>query len=89
MLPKGEYRAAAFLQGGDMGSLSNVYLYVIIGGDMIMESDIISLDGWQNWKEAEIGNISLNGEDDVTVGVYVAGGGGGWGTMDDFTFCLQ
>ena len=56
---------------------------------MIMESDIISLDGWQNWKEAEIGNISLNGEDEVTVGVHVIGGGGGWGTMDDFTFCLQ
>ena len=58
-----------------MGSLSNVYLYVIIGGDMVMQSDIISLDGWQNWKEAEISNISLNGEDDVTVGVYVAGSG--------------
>ena len=89
VLPKGEYKATAFLQGGDMGSLSNVYLYVIIGGDMVMQSDIISLDGWQNWKKAEISNISLNGEDDVTVGVYVAGSGGGWGTMDDFTFCLQ
>ena len=59
-------------------SVSNVYLYVIIGGDMVMESDIISLDGWQNWKEAEIENISLNGEDEVTVGVHVIGGGGGW-----------
>ncbi len=88
-LTAGSYNASAFIQGGDLGSAAEVIFYVVVG-DMVYESDPITLDGWKNWKTPELTDIEVDGESDVTIGVSVVSGAGGWGTMDDFElYCQQ
>lgn len=82
-LAAGTYGVEANLQGGDVGTDAEIYLYAEVDGT-VYKSDPVTLDGWCNWKTPQITGIELDGAQDITVGVYVKCAGGGWGTMDDF-----
>ncbi|MGN0142824.1 MAG: glycosyl hydrolase 53 family protein [Roseburia sp.] len=82
-LSAGNYAVNVSIQGGDVGSNAEIYLYAVVNGDTY-QSDPVTLGGWCNWQVPEITGISLDGASDITVGVYVKCAGGGWGTMDDF-----
>ncbi len=83
-LPAGSYGATASIQGGDVGSDAEIYLYVIIN-DNEMKSAPVVLAGWVNWQEPVIPEFTVNEGDYVTVGMAVKCQGGGWGTIDDIT----
>lgn len=79
----GTYCFNLFAQGGDSGNNPNMYIYVIADGKEYKESFLV--DGWINWKNPEISNITVSGGD-VTVGVCVKAAAKAWGTFDDFYF---
>lgn len=87
-LAAGKYTVTANIQGGDVGSDAEIYLYVVVNGERL-QSDPVTLDGWCNWQKPEITDIELDGAADITVGMYVKCAGGGWGTMDDFYLYKQ
>ncbi|MBO5337102.1 MAG: glycosyl hydrolase 53 family protein [Lachnospiraceae bacterium] len=87
-LAAGNYTATASIQGGDVGSNAEIYLYVIVNGEEI-KSEPVTLAGWVNWQEPMITDIALDGASDITVGMSVKCAGGGWGTMDDFMLYKQ
>lgn len=88
-LTAGNYNASAIIQGGDVGDNAEIIFYVVVG-DERYESDPITLDGWVNWKNAELTDIPVDGASDVTIGMSVKSGAGGWGTIDDFElYCQQ
>lgn len=87
-LAAGDYTASVSIQGGDVGSSAEIYLYVIVNGEEIT-SDPVTLAGWVNWQTPEITGISLETDGEITVGVSVKCAGGGWGTMDDFELYKQ
>ena len=85
----GKYTATAYIQGGNTeGEAPQAVFYVIVG-DTKIESDPITLEGWCVWKNPLIKDIVLDGNTDVTVGMYVKGAAAGWGTMADFEFYSQ
>ena len=84
----GTYTATANIQGGDVGSDAEIYLYVIINGEEIT-SDPVKLAGWVNWQTPAIKDIELKADDDIIVGMAVKCAGNGWGTMDDFELFKQ
>ncbi len=83
-LPAGSYGATASIQGGDVGTDAEIYLYVIIN-DKEMKSDPVVLAGWVTWQEPIIPEFTIEEGDYVTVGMAVKCQGGGWGTIDDIT----
>ena len=87
-LASGNYTATVSIQGGDVGSSAEIYLYVIVDGEEI-KSEPVTLSGWINWQEPIITDIALDGATDITVGAYVKCAGGGWGTLDDFILYKQ
>lgn len=87
-LSAGKYTVTANIQGGDVGSDAEIYLYAIVDGERL-QSNPVTLDGWCNWQKPEIADIELDGAADITVGMYVKCAGGGWGTMDDFYLYKQ
>lgn len=87
-LAAGTYTAAANIQGGDVGSDAEIYLYVIVNGEEIV-SDPVKLAGWVNWQTPTIKDIELKADGDITVGMAVKCAGNGWGTMDDFELFKQ
>lgn len=87
-LTAGDYTATVNLQGGDVGSNAEIYLYVIVDGQEIT-SDPVTLAGWVNWQTPVISDITLKADGEITVGVSVKCAGGGWGTMDDFMLYKQ
>lgn len=87
-LPAGSYGATFSIQGGDVGSDAEIYLYVIVNGKEI-RSELVTLNGWLSWQEPVISGIALDGSTDITVGVSVKCQGGGWGTMDDITIFAE
>ena len=88
-IPTGTYRLTSYIQGGDMGENAVIYMYAVVGGDMVYESEPVTVDGWQQWKKAEILNISVTDADTVSVGYHIESAGGGWGTIDAFELSLQ
>ena len=82
-LDAGSYTLNANIQGGDVGSNANIYLYAIVDGQTY-QSDPVTLSGWVNWQTPEISQIALDGSQEITIGMHVECAGGGWGTMDDF-----
>lgn len=81
----GEYAAVANIQGGDVGSAAEIYLYVI-SGDQIYKSEPAKLAGWQQWQKLKVDSVPVNAGDVVRVGMSVKAAAKGWGTMDDFEF---
>lgn len=92
-LAEGTYFADVFIQGGDVGSNANIYLYVTIthsnGKSEELKSDAVMLDGWVNWKNPRIESIQIKAGDTVTIGMSVSCKEKGWGTMDDFEFAME
>lgn len=86
-LAAGKYTITANIQGGDVGSDAEIYLYAIVNGTTYKSE--VTLEGWCNWQSPEIKDIELNGSEDITIGMYVKSAGGGWGTMDDFYLYKQ
>lgn len=84
-LAAGNYGMKANLQGGDVGDNAEVYIY-IKAGEQVFESECVTLDGWINWKTPIIEDVVVEGNSDVTVGVHIKSGAGGWGTFDDIEF---
>ena len=80
-LEPGVYNFGGYIQGGDMGDDADVYFYVDIDGEVTKDS--VTLTGWKEWKNGNI-EFEITEAADVTVGMYIAGAGGGWGTADDF-----
>ncbi len=92
-LAEGTYFADAFIQGGDVGSTANIYLYVVIthanGAKEELKSEAVLLDGWVNWKNPRIEHIQIQSGDSVTIGMNVSCKEKGWGTIDDFEFAME
>lgn len=79
-LKPGLYNFAISLQGGDTGN-PDMSIYAIADGvTYTMEA---SVDGWNNWKNPKIENISVEGQS-VIIGASIKCEPKGWGTLDDF-----
>lgn len=87
-LAAGDYTMTANIQGGDVGSAAEIYLYAIVNGQTYQSEPVI-LNGWCKWQTPTIKDIPLDGTSDITVGMHVKCAGGGWGTMDDFYLFKQ
>jgi len=87
-IPAGTYVLTSYIQGGDMGENAVIYMYAFVG-EKEMDSESITVDGWQQWKKAEIRDIEVHEGDTVTIGYYIESAGGGWGTIDDFDLSLM
>lgn len=81
-IPAGKYTLQAFLQGSDMGSSEDIYLYVSINGEEVSQVPV-KLDGWVKWQNPVINDIVINDGDEVVIGFMVKGDAKGWGTIDD------
>jgi len=81
----GEYAAVANIQGGDVGSGAEIYLYVICG-DQTYRSEPAKLSGWQQWQKLKVDSVPVKTGDVVKVGMAVKAAAKGWGTIDDFEF---
>lgn len=85
-LSAGTYRAGTYLQGGDAGDDAVFEFYVIVGDEKMTADTGVS--GWQNWSNPAIDEIVVPEDGtEVTVGVSVFSGPGGWGAWDDFYLC--
>ncbi len=87
-LSAGSYTLTDYIQGGDVGKNANIILFAEAEGK-VYESDPVTLSGWVNWKDPKIENIVLSQDGEITIGMKVTSGGGGWGTMDDFYLYKQ
>jgi arabinogalactan endo-1,4-beta-galactosidase len=87
-LAEGSYTVNANIQGGDVDDSTIIYLYAVINGETY-QSDPVTLNGWCNWQTPEITDLTLDGDTDITVGMYVKCNAGGWGTIDDFYLYRQ
>lgn len=86
----GTYRFSAVLQGGESGKAQEAYVFIKVDGKIVAQSDFaMPMAGWKQWDTAVISGVELTEGQVVTVGAYVAFGSGGWGTMDDFEFCME
>ncbi len=88
-LSAGTYTAKSNIQGGDMGDDAEIYLYVDVNGERVAQSENIVLQGWCQWIGTELSDIEVADGDTVTVGMYVTGAAGGWGTTDDWELYCQ
>lgn len=80
-LRPGNYRYSVQAQGGDLGDAAELCIYAVSDGQRYEQR--FELTGWRKWANPVIESIPCTGGE-VTVGVYVRGAGGGWGTLDDF-----
>ncbi len=87
-LAEGDYSLSVNIQGGDVGSDAEIYLYAIVNGETY-QSDPVTLAGWCVWQTPLIKDIPLDGASDITIGVSVKCAGNGWGTIDDFYLYKQ
>ena len=80
VLAPGSYRFSLFTQGDAKGS-TDMYIYVK-PGDSEPLTQSFALAGWAVWQNPEI-EFELTQNTEVTVGIHLAYGAGGWGTIDD------
>ena len=86
-LPAGGYSFDLFTQGEGKGS-EDMYVYVRVGEQTLTESFLLT--GWAdslnspNWKNPTI-VFTVPEEQEVTVGLHLAYGNGGWGAIDDLS----
>lgn len=85
-LDAGTYQAGTYLQGGDAGEDAVFTFYVLVGEEKLTVDTNVS--GWQSWSNPVIEEIVVPEDGtEVTVGVSVSSGPGGWGSWDDFYLC--
>lgn len=83
ILDAGIYRAGAYLEGGDAGDNALFQLYVVVNDEKTTIDTEVT--GWQNWANPDSGAFTVEEDGtEVTVGVLVESGPGGWGAWDDF-----
>ena len=85
IVASGEYAAVGNIQGGDVGSGAEIYMYVICG-DKVYRSEPAKLAGWQQWQKLKVEHIPVKAGDIVKVGMAVKAAAKGWGTIDDLEF---
>ena len=86
-LSPGDYAFELFITGGDAGSDSVLFIYVLING-VETHREYTSLPGWNNWNNPSIPSIQVSAGDHVTIGasLFFPNTAGAWGTLDDFFF---
>lgn len=81
-LDAGVYVFGGYVQGGDVGENAVLKIFVK-NGEETKEAET-DLKGWQNWSNPEIAGIEIMQDGtEVTVGMSVSYGPGGWGAWDD------
>jgi hypothetical protein len=81
-LQPGSYSFSLFTQGDAKGS-TDQYIYVQVGSAKVPTiRKSFALAGWAVWQNPEI-EFQVSETVSVTVGVHLAYGNGGWGTIDD------
>jgi len=84
----GEHNFSIFVQGGQDGDgWHDLHLFVVINNERHYSEHFV-LDGWMNWLNPRIDNITLEAGDVVRLGVRIQAEPGIWGTIDDFSFYL-
>ena len=81
-IPAGKYTLGAYMQGSDMGSSEDIYLFVSINGEETGTAPV-KLEGWVKWQNPVINDIVVNDGDELVIGFKVKGDAKGWGTIDD------
>lgn len=91
-LPAGVYEAKAFFEGLDKAGSNpgeSIHLSVVDGNGTEKISNSVTLDGWQVWQCATVGNITITnamvaeGKNTVTVSANVCMKKDVWGSIDD------
>ena len=83
-LSEGKYVLTASIMGGD-ASKTEIYAYIKIG-DAIVAQAPLTITSYGNWDTAKTNAVVYNGNEKITVGVYVkceGSGNGAWGKIDD------
>ena len=83
-LSEGKYVLTASIMGGDAGK-TEIYAYIKIG-DAIVAQAPLTITSYGNWDTAKTNAVVYNGNEKITVGVYVkceGSGNGAWGKIDD------
>ena len=83
----GTYVLSAYSQG-DKETGSSMTLYLLDDSGNVLDSVDFANDGWAVWQIPEL-TVSLDAGQTVTVGLTINGQPDDWGTIDDFTLCLQ
>ena len=81
-LEPGTYSFSLFAQGDAKGS-EDIYIYVKVG-DSEPVTQSFTLAGWAVWQNPEV-EFEVTEAVTVTVGLHLAFGAGGWGTVDDLS----
>lgn len=81
-LEPGTYEFGLYLQGGDAGDNAQMYIYADNGTEQLTEET--KVDGWCNWQNPIITDITVGEDGTLTVGVSISCAAKGWGTLDDF-----
>lgn len=84
-LPEGKYKLTCNIQG-DGAVESDIYLYAIVGGQTYKAE--ASLVGYMTWSTPALEELNIT-DGDITIGIAVNNGPGGWGTIDDFNLVQQ
>lgn len=87
-LAAGNYTVSANIQGGDVGSNAEFYLYAIVDGQEY-RSDNVTLEGWAVWQTPQITDIPIAEGQEITIGMSAKAPAKGWGTIDDFYLFKQ
>ena len=81
-LEPGTYECGFYIQGGDVGTDAEMYLFAETGDGRQEEATAVS--GWCNWQNPQLSEVTVGADGTITVGAYISSGPGGWGTLDDF-----
>lgn len=81
-LTPGTYEFGLYIQGGDAGDSSDMYIYADNGTERLEQETGVA--GWCNWQNPEISGITVGEDGTLTIGASVSCAAKGWGTLDDF-----
>lgn len=81
-LDPGLYEFEISIQGDSLGVSEEVFSYVKTK-NLLINSESISLVGYAVWKKQKL-LFSIDQRKNVTIGLYVRGDGGAWGTTDNW-----